>query len=529
MRIFGTSSHANPVFKKYLSTNNLLILGLTASLIAGCGGSSTDQSSNATANDANTSETSALDTTATDTSTNSLALQETDDSAQLSAAVSVSPILEQNIFGAIFATITSATEQNGPIEGATVNLNEADTGNLIATLTTNASGTVSFSNLPAGTFYVLEVNHPNYVVKSHLLETALAASDTTNLNISMLRRADPVIFNEDQGGSITAGTAQIILPANAFVTADSNAEVTGDVTVYVTPIDPTNSEHMSAYPGTLLAQSSDGGDRELFTYGVYDIDFYNNNQEYLALKSGVTAELVLPLFTTTHEDGSEIAAGDTIPLWRLNEQNGKWVFESEAVVEQGDTGLVLRGPASGFSAYNMDRPSNRNYWNVINAEFDLIDSSVEFEDSLCLAVRYYHRHAGQNTHYSDDVICVNDTDYKQHYALRNGWISEYCWDIQVLKPGVTTFNWSNQNVIQSSGTTNVCWADPYARNECQHLSGNSVLNANHCGTLSDHIGFNMYIDLLPDGTGNYNVSVSSLKEGLRLNDPSVISTRASLQ
>lgn len=523
MSLMGFEAVLKNLRTKRISPTSVLVFGLASGLLVGCGGGggSSDQTTSANTADTSNTETLANDTTAT----------ETDDNAQLTAAVSVTTIAEQSIFGGISVTVSSVTEQNIPIEGATVNLNQADTGTLIATQTTDSAGNVSFSNLPAGTFYILEINHPDYVVKAHLLDAELAADTTTNLELAMLRRADPVVFNEDQGGTITAGTAQIILPPNAFVSTESDNAVVGDVTAYITPIDPTNPDHMAAYPGTLMAVSNTGGDRELYTYGVYDIDFYNSDQEYLTLGEGITAELVLPLFDMTHEDGSEIVVGDSIPLWRLNEQNGKWVYESDAIVEQGDSGLVLRGTGSGFSAYNMDRPTNRNYWNVLNIDFDLdfIEGADSYEGSRCLAVKYYHRHGNSNTHYSDDVVCIDDVDYKQHYALRNGWISQYCWDFQVLQPGVTTFNWNNQNVVQSAGTTNMCWTDPYASNACQHLSGNSVLDANHCGSLSDHIGFNLVIDLVPDGIGNYDVSVSSLQEGLRLNDPSVTATRANLR
>jgi hypothetical protein len=96
-----------------------------------------------------------------------------------------------------------------------------------------------------------------------------------------------------------------------------------------------------------------------------------------------------------------------------------------------------------------------------------------------------------------------------------------------LQPGVTTFNWNNQNTVQEAGTTTFCHNDTYSGCAGLGLSGNSVADERHCGTLSNHIGFEITVNLALDGLdGNYILDEFQVQRGALLNSQEVLDARA---
>ena len=75
------------------------------------------------------------------------------------------------------------------------------------------------------------------------------------------------------------------------------------------------------------------------------------DEEELQLAPGKTAIIYIPVYT------SGTYAGDKIPLWSVNEENGMWVQEGIGTVVNSDespTGYALKAEAGHFSWWNCD-------------------------------------------------------------------------------------------------------------------------------------------------------------------------------
>ena len=87
----------------------------------------------------------------------------------------------------------------------------------------------------------------------------------------------------------------------------------------------------------------------------------------LNLAAGKSAEIELPLFVNRHQDGSAIAAGETIPLWSLDPATGLWRQEGSGTVVASaatPTGFALRATIGHFSWWNGDAVALRGTVNL---------------------------------------------------------------------------------------------------------------------------------------------------------------------
>ena len=95
------------------------------------------------------------------------------------------------------------------------------------------------------------------------------------------------------------------------------------------------------------------------------------------LAPGRSATIEIPSYVGKHVDGSLIKAGDTTPLWSLDETTGGWVEEGSGTVVASATspsGFTLRAEVTHFSWWNSDASSplrsdrrddrSRNAWST---------------------------------------------------------------------------------------------------------------------------------------------------------------------
>ncbi len=80
----------------------------------------------------------------------------------------------------------------------------------------------------------------------------------------------------------------------------------------------------------------------------------------LAIEQGVAPDLI------NFETGNPVKAGETIPLWSLNEQTGQWRAEGTATITEVGGKLVAKYTISHLSSWNLDW-SYAGYSNVYKA------------------------------------------------------------------------------------------------------------------------------------------------------------------
>jgi|GEM_PF-2959872 len=225
-------------------------------------------------------------------------------------------------------------------------------------LTTDENGNVSFSVDYAKVKFplVLSTRLNGYTNQVKIIKDLV--KDTINsVELSVLQRDLPTTFDSEQQTTIsTSDGAYLDLPANALVDQQGNP-VTGSVQAYVTPLNTSNDNALQLFPGEFAGTlAGDDTVRQIATYGTTEFYFEQNGQP-LNLAPDVQATIELPIYTFNHPDGSGIRIDDLIDLWHLEEQTGLWKNEGQGTVvhsRRSPTTLALRAQVAHFSWWNAD-------------------------------------------------------------------------------------------------------------------------------------------------------------------------------
>jgi PKD repeat protein len=119
--------------------------------------------------------------------------------------------------------------------------------------------------------------------------------------VTMLSRLPVIIFDGEQGGELIGKDgASVTIPDFALVKPDGSM-VTGEVELYITPVDIRDDILAFAFPGSYYGIPTEGevpvgqdAQQQLISYGVVEYYFFQNGEK-LQLKEGVTASLEMPI------------------------------------------------------------------------------------------------------------------------------------------------------------------------------------------------------------------------------------------
>lgn len=173
-----------------------------------------------------------------------------------------------------------------------------------------------------------------------------------------LKPRRPAILVDGVAGGEFAGVdgAQVTVAAQSLMRPDGST-ATGEILLYINTVDTSDPDDLAAFPGSFEGLASgDTAPGMLASLGVTSYHFEQDGEK-LQLKDGEVAQLILPLFADSYEDGTPIPLGDLIPMWRLNEETGIWEEESTGTVVEmptSPTGLGLQASTSHFSSFNAD-------------------------------------------------------------------------------------------------------------------------------------------------------------------------------
>lgn len=187
-----------------------------------------------------------------------------------------------------------------------------------------------------------------------------AESSQTKI-VTLIEAGDPIIVDGAAGGNFsgTDGAAVDIQPES--LQRPDGATAFGDIELYITPVNTDDHIAVRAFPGSFLGAPEDiDFEVPIYSYGVANISFYQNDEK-LQLRDGFTAELTLPMYASTHIDGTDVEVGDSVPFWILNEQSGLWEQNGEALVVAdplSPTGFALNPITTHFSWFNTDAWGN---------------------------------------------------------------------------------------------------------------------------------------------------------------------------
>ncbi len=172
-------------------------------------------------------------------------------------------------------------------------------------------------------------------------------------NYTKIKLLDKTIVGEissNSGGTVShSSSAKLKLPANA-VRYEGGGEYTGTVSVAMNWIDPTANDLQERMVGDLSGVDSEGKEVYLGTYGMLNVELLAENGEELQLKNGTPATLSFPVPSEIRSQAPE-----TIPLWSYNEDQGVWLEEGSASLQNG----FYVGDVAHFSSWNCDYKGER--------------------------------------------------------------------------------------------------------------------------------------------------------------------------
>jgi hypothetical protein len=232
--------------------------------------------------------------------------------------------------------------------------------------TTDASGRATVA-VATGGEAALRVDKDGHAEQVKVLDLP-AGTTSAGLVAMLIEREAALQIAAIEGGGSASGRhgVKVTFPPAALIDAAGNA-ATGTVQITMTPVDVGDELVVGAFPGLFEGLPGGGGARTaIVSYGTAELVPQQNGRR-LQLAAGKSAEIELPLYVTKHPDGSQVRAGDTVPLWSLDASTGLWRQEGQGTVvasAASPTGLVLRAQVTHFSWWNADTPSQRGEVNL---------------------------------------------------------------------------------------------------------------------------------------------------------------------
>ena len=254
------------------------------------------------------------------------------------------------------ATITGRVTTPDGTELSNIAIDIQSSGTSLTSTTSDVNGVFSV-DLSPNTELLLALSAAGYADQVVPIKTPSTQGGSLFLDITMLMRGVTQTFDADTDASLSGEDgASVSIPAGSFVD-ENGSPVTGNIDLTITPVDISRSATLAAFPGEfsgILEGATE--DSPIVSFGAVEYEFSQSGQP-VQLVTGQTADILIPIYIATYQDGSLIALGDTIPLWSLNEGSGLWEQEGNGTVvasAASPTGLAMDANVGHFSWWNCD-------------------------------------------------------------------------------------------------------------------------------------------------------------------------------
>lgn len=236
-------------------------------------------------------------------------------------------------------------ENEQPVAGAIVKLGTQTT-------TTDSRGLFRFNNTTMDKYAsVVQVETNGYFKGIRTFSATAGSSNFVKIKLTPRLLAGTV--DAASGGAATLPNGSIVtLQPNSVVVKSTGLAYAGTINVYAAHIDPTLPDIPHTVPGSFQALDANNFRVDLKSYGMLAVQLESTSGELLQIATDKTAKLrfTIPSSLTS-------LAPSNIPLWSLNETDGLWRNEGEAV----KTGNYYEGDVKHFSFWNCDQPFNAIY------------------------------------------------------------------------------------------------------------------------------------------------------------------------
>ncbi|WP_162128411.1 hypothetical protein [Flavobacterium phycosphaerae] len=224
---------------------------------------------------------------------------------------------------------------NQPIQNADITIGDA-------TVQTDVNGVFIIKNAEVRErFAYITAKKTGYIDGSRSL---VPTTGKNNVKIMLLPNTPVQTIPSDTASEVALPNGTKVAFDGAFQDETGNA-YTGDVTVAMFHLTPSNANISQLMPGMLCGQTLENKQAVMQTFGMLNVELRGTSGQKLNLAEGHTAEITMDI------DASQLAtAPTTIPLWHFDETLGYWKEDGEAT----KVGNKYVGTVSHFSWWNCD-------------------------------------------------------------------------------------------------------------------------------------------------------------------------------
>ncbi len=182
---------------------------------------------------------------------------------------------------------------------------------------------------------------------------------TENATLQGDSLATPYTATVNPGGGSTVGM-QIDLPTGlSFIDRSGNPISGGNLEMQIGQFDPSSEAALTAFPGgfgpdSITLEDGSIGSGNFVTAGFTSLDFSVGGTEVKSFNKPITVTMELASGALNPETGAAMAAGDSIPIWSYDENEGIWTYETTGIVSQGSNGLEVQYQTTHLSSWNLD-------------------------------------------------------------------------------------------------------------------------------------------------------------------------------
>ena len=218
------------------------------------------------------------------------------------------------------------------------------------------TGTISATTGADGTFSFTQAEVVNERVKVKLEKSGYftlmrSGAKADNLYIQAVLTPKGATDNSLQttfdaavGATLQVAGAKVVISPSGIMKKDGSA-YSGTVKVDMRYLDPYTKDFSSMMAGGNHAGVNKAGeDVILISFGIIGVEFTDNQNNPLQLKSGLTADVTWPV-----PAGMKDTLPTTVPVSSFDEQKGVWVEETAATLQGG----VYTGKVTHFSYYDL--------------------------------------------------------------------------------------------------------------------------------------------------------------------------------
>ncbi len=280
----------------------------------------------------------------------------------------------------------------------------------------------------------------------------ILAEGTYNEKIVMTDISNPpdgVVVKEEKGvGSLVDGTVQediavktqgdevgISIPAGTVIRDGNGNTLSGSLDITLVYFDNLKDESLASFPGGLMTtiyQDGQSQDGAFFSAGFLALEISDQNgvsaktfeENTLGLSMGIQAATYNP------ETQATIAAGDDLPVYSYDPDNGQWTYEQTVSVESGGrSDFTVTAQLSHLSYWNFDW-----FWSEYCDEGIQFLFTGDFGGCSCTTQFGIMRKQADNTFFSyiDLYGCENEL-IQTYYAPANmpvyiEWVNSGCFN-----------------------------------------------------------------------------------------------------